>query len=89
MGELDAWRTVAAQRRPQAEHHPAGLEEAHLIVRLVGSRPAEGLVERARSGQIGYSQGHQADPLLHLSEHRRAAAPVFSLGIAVCLKPHG
>ena len=65
MGELDARRAVAAERGPEAEGHPAGLEEADLVVGLLGAAPAERLVEGAGAGEVGHAEGHQTDALVH------------------------
>jgi len=64
-GELDAGSTVTAERGPQAENHAAGLKEAHLIVRLLRIAPAERLIERTSSGEIGDAKCHKADALVH------------------------
>ena len=65
VGELDARRAVAAERGPQAEDHPAGLEEAHLVVGLLRARPAQGLVERPRPAEVLDPEGDQAHALFH------------------------
>jgi hypothetical protein len=73
VGEFDARRAVATERGPQAEHHPAGLEEADFVVGLLGAGPAERLIEPAGPGEIGDAEGHQADALIHgdsFADHR-------------------
>jgi hypothetical protein len=65
VGGLDPESAVTAERRPQAEDHPAGLEEADLIIGLLGAAPAERLVERPGSVKIGDAKRHQADALIY------------------------
>ena len=50
---------------PEAENHPAGLEEADLVVRLPSAAPSERLVKAARTGEIGDAERHEADALFH------------------------
>jgi hypothetical protein len=56
---------VAAESGPQAEHHPSGLEEANLIVRLLRPAPAERFVEGAAPGEVVNSEGDETDALVH------------------------
>src|SRR5215472_15666458 len=65
MCELDAGGAVAAERGPQSEDHPSGLEEADLVIGLPGPAPAKRFVEGARTREIGHAERHQADPLFH------------------------
>jgi Bacterial protein of unknown function (DUF899) len=65
VGELDPRSAVTPERRPQAEDHPPSLKEADLIVGLLRAVPAERLVERTGSGQIGDAKRHKADALVH------------------------
>src|ERR1700722_19980358 len=65
VGEFDAGCSMAAESGPQAEHHPSGLEEAHLVVRLLRPAPAERLIEGAGPGEVVNSEGHETDALIH------------------------
>jgi len=51
--ELDSGGAVAAERGPQSEDHPSGLEEANLVVGLLGPAPAERLVKGAGPRELG------------------------------------
>jgi hypothetical protein len=64
VGELDPWCAVTAELGPQAEHHAASLEEADVVIWLLGARPAERLVERAGAGEVSYPKRDKTDPLL-------------------------
>lgn len=66
MGKFDAGSTVPAKPRPQAKNHSAGLEEAHLVVGLLGTAPTERLVKRAGSREIVDTKGDKADALFHV-----------------------
>lgn len=65
VSELDARRAMTSERGPKPEHHPTGLEEANLVVGLLGTSPAKGLVEGASSTEVGYAKRYETDPLLH------------------------
>src|SRR5947209_14564604 len=69
VGELNAGRPMTPERRPEAEHHAAGLEEADFIVGQVGAGPSERLVEGAFAREVTHAEGDQTDPLLHWTEH--------------------
>ena len=49
--KYDAGRAVAAERGPQPEHHSSGLEEADLVIGLLGPRQPSASYKRARLGQ--------------------------------------
>src|ERR1700693_4498805 len=98
--QLDARSALAAERRPQSEHHPAGLEEDHLFVGLLGAGPSERLVEGASAGEILYAKGYEADPLFHgrsmslgsvtsAGSQPRSWAPAAAGSIARCSIPSG
>ena len=57
VSELDARRTVSAERRPEPEDHSSGLEEADFVVGLASLEPAKGLVEPARAMSLTPSAG--------------------------------
>jgi PPOX class probable FMN-dependent enzyme len=65
MGKLDPGRAVTAERGPEAQYHPTGLEEADLVVGLAGPAPPERFVEGARPRKICHAKGHKADSLFH------------------------
>jgi hypothetical protein len=67
MRELYARGAVAAERGPQSEDHSSGLEEADLVIGLLGARPAERLVERSSPAEVGDAQGDQTDALFHVA----------------------
>ncbi len=81
MGELDPGSAVTAERRPQAEDHPAGLKEADLIVGLPGATPAERLIEGTGPGEIGDAKGHKADALVHAQIIPDAATSVVAVAM--------
>src|SRR6266571_1538470 len=85
VGELDPGSAVTPERRPQAEDHPAGLEEADLIIGLLGAAPAERLVERPGPGKVGDTERHQADALIHAE----IIADAASSSAAVSFLPAG
>src|SRR6266487_2636191 len=65
VSQLDPRGAVTTERGPQAEDHPAGLEEADVVVRLLRAAPAELLVERPCARQVGDAESHETDALLH------------------------
>src|SRR5580704_2975129 len=65
VGEFDAGCTMSAESSPKAKHHSSGLEETDLVVGLLGTAPAERLVEGAGAGQVVDSEGHETDALVH------------------------
>src|SRR5215468_6083415 len=56
---------MTTERGPQPEDHAAGLEEAHLVVRLLGLAPAHRLIKRPSSPQIRHAQSDKTDSLFH------------------------
>lgn len=75
VSEFDAWSTMTAEGRPEAEDHPAGLEEAHLFVWLLSRAPSKRLVEVPGPRQVGYTKCYEADALFHPEEHRASVPP--------------
>jgi SAM-dependent methyltransferase len=73
--QLDPRCAMTPESRPESEHHPAGLEEADLVIGLLSTSPSQRLVEPTGPGQIVNAESDKADTLLH-SRHLDASGKV-------------
>jgi len=91
-GVLDA--AVLGERGavPQRQHHVAGLKEDDVVVGLGAARPAQGLVETARAGQVAHAEGDHADSLSHATSMAHFVSPLrpgLAGGTSACARPTG
>ena len=64
-GSVDAAVLGQPVTAPERDDHPAGLEEDDVVVGLGVRHPAERLVERTGTREVGDPERDEAEPLLH------------------------